>query len=116
MFVGPDETGAYERAAKRLADLSVYRQVLQRHDAGEPDEAIFDWVRTLAEGKATDDAAAASQKAVGRVGRLPPPITEIMARGLLYTYQHSGSDAALGNAKRLVSSLPESLRKVPYVQ
>jgi hypothetical protein len=98
-FVGPDETASYEKALAILARVSVSREMLQRHAAGDPDESILDWLRTLA-----------NVKTKPRTGQ------DITARFLLATYQLGGSEAAFKFASQMIGDDPESLRRTPYAQ
>ena len=94
-FVGPNETTSYEKAEAILAGVSVSREMLQRHAAGEPDESILGWLRRLANVKGT------------RTGR------RAIAFRLLGTYRLGGSEEACKFASLMIGDDPESLRRTP---
>jgi len=98
-FVGPDDTASYEKALAKLAGVSVSREMLRRHVAGEPDESIVGWLRTLAKVKTTP-----------RTGQ------SRTTQQLLGLYQVGGGEAACEFANQMVGEDPESLRRTPYAQ
>lgn len=108
-FVGPDESQAYERALSiPRGRKAVMEEVVSRHANGQSDEALFEWLQTVADERLLSVKGALITEIEVQLHR------KSAASMFLLIYQKAGSQMAFSFAAREAARPVLSITRVPY--